>query len=86
MAAFSAIYGGALPDGVLGTEPSMIFVMIGAISVLLSELHPSGTYDFPRRLNRWNGRLLAYPASLVESYSLFLLDTGSLSREVTASS
>jgi hypothetical protein len=62
-----------------------ILVLVAAISVLMNESYPSGIYDFLRGLNRWNARLLAYLASLVEPYPPFSLDTGSLGNEAAAS-
>jgi hypothetical protein len=51
-----------------------VFLVIAAISVLLSESYPAGIYDFLRGLNRWEARLLVYLASLVEAYPPFSLD------------
>lgn len=53
-----------------------ILVLIAAVSILVNETYPGGIYDFLRGLNRWNARLLAYLASLVEGYPPFSLDTG----------
>ena len=62
-----------------------ILILIAAISVLINESYPSGIYEFLRGLNRWNARLLAYLACLVEPYPPFSLDTGSLGDQAAAS-
>ena len=56
----------------------LILLVIAAISILISESYPSGIYDFLRGLVRWEARLLAYLASLVQDYPPFALDTGPL--------
>jgi hypothetical protein len=53
-----------------------VLVLIAGVSILLQETYPAGIYDFLRGLNRWQARLLAYLASLVEDYPPFSLDTG----------
>jgi hypothetical protein len=50
--------------------------LIAAISILLNESYPEGLWNFQRGVVRWEARLLAYLASLVEPYPPFSFDTG----------
>jgi hypothetical protein len=52
-----------------------VLLVIAAVAVLVSESYPRGIYDFLRGLSRWEARLLAYLASLVDAYPPFSLDT-----------
>jgi hypothetical protein len=54
-----------------------ILVLIAAIMILIQETYPDGIYGFLRGVLRWEARLLAYMASLVDEYPPFALDTGS---------
>jgi hypothetical protein len=54
----------------------LVLALIAAILILVQESYPSAIYDFLRGLMRWEARLLAYLASLVEAYPPFALDTG----------
>ena len=65
----------ALVLGVLGWVASVIWI-IAAIQILMNETYSPGLYDFQRGVVRWNARLLAYHASLVDPYPPFALDTG----------
>ncbi|MGD0114731.1 MAG: DUF4389 domain-containing protein [Dehalococcoidia bacterium] len=65
----------AIVVGVLGAVSEVLWV-IAAIMVLVQENYPDGIYDFQRGVVRWEARLLAYHASLVEPYPPFSLDTG----------
>ncbi len=65
----------ALALGVLGWVATIIWI-IAAVQILMSETYSPGLYDFQRGVVRWNARLLAYHASLVEPYPPFALDTG----------
>jgi hypothetical protein len=53
-----------------------IIWIIAAISVLIQENYAEGLYNFQLALNRWQARLLAYHASLVDDYPPFAIDTG----------
>jgi hypothetical protein len=55
---------------------SGIILIIAAIMVLIQENYPEGMYNFQRGILRWEARLLAYHASLVDVYPPFGLDTG----------
>ncbi len=56
---------------------SAVVWLIAAVMVLIWESYPEGLYSFQRGVLRWEARLLAYHASLVEEYPPFALDTGS---------
>lgn len=56
---------------------SAIVWVIAAVWILIAETYPESLYGFQRGVVRWTARLLAYLASLVESYPPFSLDTGS---------
>ena len=51
--------------------------LIAAVMILINETYPAGMFGFLRGLVRWEARLLAYLASLVDGYPPFALDTGS---------
>lgn len=53
-----------------------ILWIIAAIIVLIQEDYPDGIYNFNLGVMRWEARLLAYHASLVDPYPPFALDTG----------
>ena len=53
-----------------------VLALIAAIMVLVQESYPDGIYSFLRALVRWEARLLAYLASLVDQYPPFAFDTG----------
>lgn len=55
---------------------SAIIWLIAAVMVLIQESYPEGMFNFQRGVLRWEARLLAYHASLVEQYPPFALDTG----------
>jgi hypothetical protein len=65
----------ALVLGLLSIIGAVILV-IAAIMVLIQETYPDGMYNFQLGLMRWEARLLAYIASLVDPYPPFALDTG----------
>ncbi len=52
-----------------------ILGLVAAILILTQETYPAGIYGFLRGLMRWEARLLAYLASLVDAYPPFALDT-----------
>jgi len=54
-----------------------ILILIAAIMILVQESYPAGIYGFLRGYVRWQARLLAYMASLVDEYPPFAFDTGS---------
>jgi fatty acid desaturase len=55
---------------------SSIIWIIAAIWILIAETYPEPLYSFQRGIVRWTARLLAYLASLVDSYPPFSLDMG----------
>jgi hypothetical protein len=70
----------AIPSGfVLGLLAIVgaILMLYAAIMVLIQETYPEGVYGFLRGILRWEARLLAYMASLVDEYPPFALDTQS---------
>jgi hypothetical protein len=69
----------ALPSAIVLALRWIVGIVLGliaAILILVQESYPAGIYDFLRGLMRWEARLLAYLASLVEEYPPFALDTG----------
>ena len=54
---------------------SAIIWIIAAIWILIAETYPESLYGFQRGIVRWAARLLAYLASLVDTYPPFSLDT-----------
>lgn len=54
-----------------------IIWLIAAVMVLIQESYPQGLYDFQCGVVRWQARLVAYHASLVDEYPPFAFDTGS---------
>lgn len=55
--------------------------LIAAISILVSERFPSSLWNFERGLVRWEARLLAYLASLVDPYPPYSFETGPAKQE-----
>ncbi len=58
------------------TWVSAVIWIIAAIQVLMQETYSAGLYDFQRGVVRWQARLYAYHASLVDEYPPFAFDTG----------
>jgi len=50
--------------------------LIGAVMILIQESYPESLYDFQCGVVRWQARLLAYHASLVDAYPPFAFDMG----------
>jgi hypothetical protein len=50
--------------------------IIAVVSILIQESYSDGLYNFQLGIMRWQARLLAYHASLVDEYPPFALDTG----------
>jgi len=50
--------------------------LIACVCVLLTETYPSAVFDFQRGVLRWQVRLLAYHASLVEEMPPYTFETG----------
>jgi hypothetical protein len=59
--------------GLLGIVAG-ILILVAAIMVLAQETYPEGIYNYLRGVMRWEARLLAYVASLVDEYPPFALD------------
>jgi hypothetical protein len=54
----------------------LVLAVIAAVLILMQETYPAGIYGYLRGLLRWEVRLYAYLASLVEAYPPFAFDTG----------
>jgi len=54
-----------------------ILMLYAAIMILIQETYPEEVYNYLRGVLRWEARLLAYVASLVDEYPPFALDTQS---------
>lgn len=68
------------------TFVSGIIWVIAAILVLIDESYPDGLWRFQLGVVRWEARLLAYLASLVDHYPPFALETSSASPAAPSSS
>jgi len=65
----------ALGFAILSFFSGIVWV-VAAISILISERFPASLYDFQCGVLRWQARLLAYQASLVEPNPPFVFDSG----------
>jgi hypothetical protein len=65
----------ALVLGLLGIVSSLVW-LIAAISILFNERYPERLWNFQSGVIRWEARLLAYLASLVDAYPPFSFDRG----------
>jgi Domain of unknown function (DUF4389) len=68
------------------TFVSGIIWVIAAILVLIDENYPEGLWKFQLGVVRWEARLLAYLASLVDRYPPFALETTCISPAAPSSS
>jgi hypothetical protein len=59
--------------GLLGIVAAVL-ILVAAIMILIQETYPVGIYNYLRGVLRWQARLLAYMASLVDEYPPFALD------------
>ena len=69
-------------SALLGLVSSVVWV-IATISVLVSERYPESLWNFQSGIVRWEARLLAYLASIVEPYPPFSLDTPTMVQPAT---
>jgi len=69
----------------LGIASSLVG-LVAAISILLNERYPERLWTFQSGVIRWHARLLAYLASLVETYPPFSFDTGPVEPPAAAAS
>lgn len=70
----------AIPHAIVLAIIGVVFFVvwvIAAISILLNGSYPEWAADFIRGYLRWNARLLAYMASLVDEYPPFSFSNGS---------
>jgi hypothetical protein len=65
----------AIVLGLLGIV-AFVLLVIAAIMILAGETYPEGIFNFLRGYLRWQARLYAYMAGLVQDYPPFALDTG----------
>ena len=65
----------ALVLGILGMAFVIVWI-IAAISILMNGRYPDWAFNFIRGYLRWNARVLAYMASLVDEYPPFSFDDG----------
>jgi len=66
----------AIVLGLLGIV-AFVLVVVAAIMILVQESYPEGIFSFLRGYQRWQVRMYAYLAGLVQAYPPFALDTGS---------
>lgn len=59
---------------------SWVLVIAGAVMILIERRVPAGILGFQRGILRWQARLLAYHASLVDEYPPFSFEAASLPR------
>jgi len=79
----------AIPSALVLALLSIVSSLVGliaAISILLNERYPERLWTFQSGVIRWQARLLAYLASLVETYPPFSFDTGPSDPSTTTSS
>jgi hypothetical protein len=55
---------------------AFILGIIAAIMILVGETYPEGIFNYQRGFLRWQARLYAYMAGLVDEYPPFAFDTG----------
>lgn len=55
---------------------AVVLWIVAAIMVLIGESYPEGVFNFLRGHLRWQARVYAYLAGLVQEYPPFALDTG----------
>ena len=65
----------AIVLALLGVVAAVLMV-IAAVMIVVGESYPEGIFGFLRGYLRWQVRLFAYLAGLVEEYPPFALDTG----------
>lgn len=65
----------AIVLGLLGIVAGVLIV-IAAIMIVVNESYPEGIFSFLRGYLRWQVRVYAYLAGLVQEYPPFALDTG----------
>lgn len=65
---------------------SALLWIAGAITVLLGAAMPRSLLGYQRGVLRWQARLVAYHASLVDDYPPFALDTGAVDHSAFATS
>jgi hypothetical protein len=58
--------------------PAWIVWLVAAVMILFTEEYPKALHDFQCGILRWQARLYAYEAGLVEAYPPFTLDAGAL--------
>jgi hypothetical protein len=68
----------ALVVALLGIAAWFVWV-VAAIMIVIDGRYPLGLFDFQCGVLRWQARLLAYHASLIDAYPPFTLDTGASS-------
>ena len=64
----------------------LVVWVIAVVSILIRENYSDGLYNFQLGIMRWQARLLAYHASLVDEYPPFAVDTGREPMEPSAPS
>lgn len=65
----------AIVLGIVGIAFVVVWI-VAAISILINGTYPEWAFDFIRGYLRWNARLLAYMASLVDEYPPFSFSDG----------
>lgn len=61
-----------------------LLIVLAAVMILVRESYPNSVYNFLRGWVRWQARVLAYMAALVDEYPPFSLDTRGDSPPVSA--
>jgi hypothetical protein len=65
----------AIVLGLLGIV-AVVLLVVAAVMIVVQESYPEGIFGFLRGYLRWQVRLYAYLAGLVQEYPPFALDTG----------
>ena len=58
----------------IGRIVAFVLTIFAAVMILISETYPESVYNFLRGWVRWQARVLAYMAGLVDEYPPFSLD------------
>lgn len=55
---------------------AIVLIIVASVMILVRESYPNSVYNFLRGWARWQARVLAYMAALVDEYPPFSLKTG----------
>lgn len=73
----------AIVLAILGVVAAVLTIF-AAVMILVHETYPSGVYNYLRGYVRWQARVLAYMAALVDEYPPFSLSSGDEAPQLSA--